>query len=223
MLYSVYCVIGHDRSSGDRINHKSYRIQTVCGSIPVCQFSGCSDAASKTSYKSVSLKCLMREISVDRLACKFRETCFFSSLPAQPSPAQPTSASGRSPLSLAAAEQSSGGWRLDTLERTSGLWVATRDPRLRRVTLRPLSFVPDIEHHLRSVNRSFAPHLGAHPEIPDGLVSSRLVPSLVQGDRDRCALSVRNSHRSDSAQPEHYKYGRRCAAVARSEESGARN
>jgi hypothetical protein len=61
---AVYCVIGHDRSSGDRINHKSYRIQTVCGSIPVCQLSGCSDAASKTSYKSVSLKCLMREAVV---------------------------------------------------------------------------------------------------------------------------------------------------------------
>ena len=53
---AVYCVIGHDRSSGDRINHKSYRIQTVCGSIPVCRLSGCSDAASKTSYSTKAFR-----------------------------------------------------------------------------------------------------------------------------------------------------------------------
>lgn len=60
----IHCEIGHDRSSGDKINDKSYRTQTVCGSIPVCQLSGCSDAASKTEYKSVSLQCLMREAVV---------------------------------------------------------------------------------------------------------------------------------------------------------------
>jgi hypothetical protein len=130
---------------------------------------------------------------VDRLACSFAKHASFPAC--QPSPAQPTSAPGRarrSALQLRNKALVTGDWT-PWKERVgcgsnSGSAIALCYPATlvhRPQILNTISGASTDRPH-----RSIEPHLGAHR---DGLVSSRLVLSLVQGDCDRCALSVLNS------------------------------